>query len=192
MPPQLALFLTVGFIAFLFRRDFKEKPELTKAFWIPFAWMFIIAGKTPTQWLAIVGFSGLGATSAVEGNSVDAFAFLSLILMGLRVLNKRHVSLAKFAEDNQWLVIFLLYCFVAVFWSDFAFVSFKRWIKVLGHPIMVMVIFTEPNPTQALVRLMKRVAYLVFPISILWIKYYPQLGRKAGEWGMMKIGRAHV
>ncbi len=183
MPPTLALLLTLGFIAFLFRRDFREKPNLTTAFWIPFAWVFIIASKTVTQWLSIFGVPGLGATSAEEGSSLDALVFLLLIVKGVRVLNRRRVSLAEFGQDNQWLIIFMIYCFLAIFWSDFPFVSLKRWIKILGHPIMALIIFTEPDPIEATVRLMKRVAYLIFPISILWIKYYPALGRQAGEWG---------
>jgi O-antigen ligase len=54
---------------------------------------------------------------------------------------------------------------------------------MLGHPIMVLVVLTEPEPREALTRLMKRCAYVAFPISILWIKYYPVLGRHFGTDG---------
>ena len=183
MPPTLALILTVGFIAVLFRRDFREKPDVTRAIWLPILWMFIIASRPVTQWLHIFGFPGFGGASVEEGSSLDALVYAGLIALGIFVLNKRRVSLGEIVQDNSWLAIFVLYCLLAVFWSDFPFVSFKRWIKVLGQPIMVLVIFTEPDPMEALVRLMKRVAYVVAPVSILWMKYYPQLGRKASEWG---------
>src|SRR4029077_1519611 len=62
------------------------------------------------------------------------------------------------------------------------FVAFKRWIKVLGHPIMVLIVLTEPDPEEALRRLMKRCAYVVVPVSILFIRYYPQLGRDYDPW----------
>ena len=81
------------------------------------------------------------------------------------------------------MVAFIVYCLLSILWSDFPFVSFKRWIKVLGHPIMVLVIFTEPDPKEALVRLMKRCAYIVLPVSILWMKYYPNLGRTCHRLG---------
>ena len=48
--------------------------------------------------------------------------------------------------------------------------------KILGHPIMALIVLTEPDFEEALIRLMKRCAYVVVPISILWIKYYPRLG----------------
>jgi exopolysaccharide production protein ExoQ len=189
MPPTVALLLTVGFISLLFWRDFREKPNLTPAFWIVFTWVLIMASKTVGQWLSVVGLGGFGAASVEEGSSLDAIVFLALIVMGLRVLSKREVSLREFARDNRWLVLFMAYCFVAIFWSDFPFVSFKRWIKVLGHPIMVLLIFTEPDPMESLARLMKRVSYVVFPLSICWMKYFPALGRKASDWGgMMNTG----
>jgi exopolysaccharide production protein ExoQ len=185
MPPILASLLTIGFMSFLFRRDFREKPNVTWAIWIPTIWMFIIASRPVSQWFYIFGLPGFGAASVEEGSSVDAFVYGGLIALGVYVLNKRQVSLASFVEDNKWLAVFVLYCFLAIFWSDFAFISFKRWIKILGHPVMVLILITEPDPEETLIRLMKRCAYVVLPVSILWMKYYPALGRKASSWGSM-------
>jgi O-antigen ligase len=47
---------------------------------------------------------------------------------------------------------------------------------------MVLILFTEPDPEEALARLMKRSAYILVPFSILVIKYYPEIGRKFDEW----------
>ena len=41
---------------------------------------------------------------------------------------------------------------------------------------MALIVLTEPDPEEALIRLMKRCAYVVVPVSILWIKYYPRVG----------------
>jgi exopolysaccharide production protein ExoQ len=106
-------------------------------------------------------------------------------LAGIFVLYQRRVSLGEVIRDNGWLTVLILYCFLAVFWSEFPFVGFKRWIKVLGHPVMALVILSEPDPKEAFLRVMKRIAYIVLPVSILWIKYYPTLGRDASEWGAM-------
>jgi exopolysaccharide production protein ExoQ len=182
LPRQVALLATVTFIFVLFWRDIRERPNVTRALWIPTLWMFFIASKPPTQWLRIAGIPIIGG-SFEEGNPLDATVFLALTLAGLYVLNQRRVSLSEFVQNNQWLTIFLIYCFLAIFWSEFPFVSFKRWIKVIGHPIMVLVIFSEPDPIEAVVRILKRVAYVVLPVSILWIKYYPELGRTVDEWG---------
>ena len=118
-----------------------------------------------------------GAASVEEGSPLDAWFYFALIAAGFCVLNKRQVRLSEIVRNNAWLIVFLLYCFISIVWSDFPFVAFKRWIKILGHPIMALIVLTEPDPEEALIRLMKRCAYVVVPVSILFIKYYPELGR---------------
>jgi exopolysaccharide production protein ExoQ len=182
MPPSLATFIYWAFIIFLFRRDFRQRPNVTGALWIPILWMLVICTRSASEWLAIFGFPGLGGSSLEEGSLLDASVYYALIAAGLYVLNKRQVQISEIIRNNQWLTIFFVYCFLAVVWSDFPFVALKRWTKVIGHPIMVLILLTEPEPLEALTRLMKRCAYVIIIISILFIKYYPQWGRGFDEW----------
>jgi exopolysaccharide production protein ExoQ len=185
MPPTLALVLTLGFIAFLFWREFRADPNVSRALWIPFLWMFIIASRPVSQWLGIFGLGGGGAAAVEEGSSLDAFVYLTLMTLGAIVLNKRRVSVGQIIAENKWLCLFILYCFLAVFWADFPLSAGKRWIKTLGNPIMALIVLSEPDVKQALVRVVRWNAYLLLPISILWIKYFPSLGRTTEEWGAM-------
>jgi exopolysaccharide production protein ExoQ len=183
MPPPLALLLTVGFIAFLFWRDSRQQQNVTRALWIPLFWMLIIASRFVSQWLTLFGFSS-GAVTLEEGSSVDAIVFFSLIASGLYVLRSRQVSLSEVIRNNGWLTVFFVYCFVSILWSDFPFVAFKRWVKIAGHPIMVLILFTEPDPEAAIRTVIKRCAFVLVPVSILFIKYYPEWGRGFDDWGM--------
>jgi exopolysaccharide production protein ExoQ len=181
MPPILALFLTLAFILLLFWRDMREKVEVSSALWIPLAWFFITGSRYVSQWLSMAGVK-VGASSVEDGSPLDALVFAALIAYGLCILYKRRFQLSLFRDQNVWLLLFLVYCFLAIFWSDFPFVAFKRWIKVLGHPVMVLVLLTERNPEAAVRRLLKRSAYLLIPLSILLGKYYPQFGRAYNFW----------
>jgi exopolysaccharide production protein ExoQ len=185
LPPQLVLLVILGGIFYLFRRDFRQKPNVTSAIWLPIVWLLIIASRPVTQWLAIFGVPIGGTISLEEGSSLDALVFLGLIASGVYVLRNRGIKLHDVVKENRWLMAFFLYCFLAIFWSDYPVVSFKRWIKILGHPIMVLILFTEPDPREALITFMKRCAYVLFPVSVLWIKYFPYLGRKSGDYGEM-------
>jgi exopolysaccharide production protein ExoQ len=118
-----------------------------------------------------------------EGSPLDAWFYFALIIAGFCVLANRQVRLSEVVSNNGWLIVFLLYCFISITWSDFPFIAFKRWLKILGHPIMALIVLTEPDPKEALIRLMKRCAYIVVPVSILFIKYYPELGRGFSPWG---------
>jgi exopolysaccharide production protein ExoQ len=181
VPPFVALLLTIAFVVYLFRRDLRERPNVTGALWLPFIWITLIGSRSPTRWLSVFGLANLG--SADEGNPIDALIYLALIIVGLWVLNKRRASLREFVANNGWIVVFLLYCSIAILWSDYPFIAFKRWIKIIGHPVMALILFTEPDFDEAVARLIKRAAYVLVPFSILLIKYYPQIGRGFTEWG---------
>ena len=180
LPPPIALVGALGFVFFLFRRDIRQKPNVTGAVWLPIIWVVLMGSRSVGQWLFMCGFKTLG--SVEEGSPLDAVVYSSLIIAGLYVLNNRQVSLSEVFQNNGWLMAFLLYCFIAILWSDFPFVALKRWIKMLGHPIMALILLTEPDSDEALVRLMKRSAYVLVTFSILAIKWYPDIGRRFDDW----------
>lgn len=182
LPPTVASCLTIAFIVYLFRRDIRERPDISGALWLPLIWLVISCSRGLSLWLNIFGLPVSGGTSVEEGSPLDAWFFFILIAAGVYVLSNRGVRLSEIVGNNQWVTIFLLYCLISIIWSDFPFVAFKRWIKVIGHPIMALIVLTEPDPKEALTRLMKRCAYVVVPVSILFIKYYPELGRGFDRW----------
>jgi exopolysaccharide production protein ExoQ len=189
MSPPLALFLTLAFIFFLFWRELREKTDVTGALWIPLIWYFICGSRFISLWLDMIGVpvsaQSLGIpleATLEEGSPIDRIVFFGLLAGGCCVLYKRRIRLSEFARQNVWLTVFLVYCFLAIVWSDFPFIAFKRWLKVLGHPIMTLIIITEPNPQEAVVRILKRTAYLLLPLSILLGKYFPQYGRIYDIW----------
>ena len=126
MPAKLALLLYLVGVVWLFRRDVRAKPTVTGALWIPLLWSLIIMTRSVSEWLSIFGLNW-GGSSLEEGSPLDAVVYFSLIVAGLRVLAQRHVQLAEVVRNNRWLAVFFIYCFLAIFWSDFPFVAFKRW-----------------------------------------------------------------
>ncbi|MGR9107677.1 MAG: O-antigen ligase family protein [Gammaproteobacteria bacterium] len=178
MSPSVATLLTVSFISYLFFLDYRNQSKVDVALWLPVLWMAIIGSRFPTQWL------NLGSENRVEaeGGLIDVVYFLTLIILGIRVLVRRRLEIGKLTKNNIWVVAFFLFCFMSIAWSDFPLVAFKRFVKVLGHPVMALIIVTDANPPQALTVVMKRCAYLFMPLSVLFIKYYPQYGRGFDAW----------
>jgi O-antigen ligase len=66
---------------------------------------------------------------------------------------------------------------MSIIWADYSFVSFKRLIKELGNVVMIMVILTEKHPYDAMGFILRRLSFIWLPLSVLFIKYYPHLGR---------------
>src|SRR5438477_4929082 len=109
-PPTVALFFTVAFMVFLFRRDIREKPDVSGALWLPLLWLVITCSRGFSQWLNIFGLPVAGATSVEEGSPVDAWFIFVLIVAGFCVLSKRQVRLSEVVRNNGWLIALLLYC----------------------------------------------------------------------------------
>jgi O-antigen ligase len=186
MPPVLALVLTFALIFYLFWRESRKENGVSNAIWIPTLWFLISGSKLVSQWLALFGVR-VGDSSLEEGSPIDAVIHFGMILAGLFVLRKRSANLSEFVRNNRWLAIFLVYCLVSIVWSEFPFVAFKRLIRILGHPIMALVVLTDPNPKEAFRTLMKRSAYVLVLFSVLFIKYFPQYGRGFDTWTGMAV-----
>src|SRR5207248_2167603 len=63
---------------------------------------------------------------------------------------------------------------------------FKRWNKAVGDWVMILIVWTDPQPLAALKRMLAMTGYVLIPISILFVKYYPDLGRNY-DW----LGHTH-
>ena len=116
------------------------------------------------------------ASAELEGNPLDRNLYTALLVCGVIVLVRRRQEVGRLLRANVPIVLFFLYCAASVLWSDYPEVSFKRWIKAVGDLVMVMIVLTDPDRLAAMKRLLARASFLVVPLSILVIKYYPAIG----------------
>jgi O-antigen ligase len=141
----------------------------------------IIGSRQVSQWLN-TGTS-LSAQRLQEGSPVDQAVYGMLIISGLCVLARRHTRVGEIVRNNVFLILFILYEGISFVWSDFPGVAFKRWLKALGDPVMVLVLLTDASPTRAIASTISRAAYILIPLSVLFCKYYENLGRTFDGWG---------
>jgi exopolysaccharide production protein ExoQ len=179
MPPFLASCLCALFVAFLLVRDVRNNPGLSHALWIPLLWFLIPASRLPSEWL--LGGAILSG-DLQEGSPLDRNIFLALMVLGALVVTTRSVSWRSFTISNVTVVLFFLFTLASIFWSDFPLVALKRWHKILGHVIMALVVLTDREPNRSFTALLRRCSYLLLPVSVLFIKYYPALGRGFDPW----------
>ena len=159
----------------LFRLDRDRTSRVSPALWIPVIWLSISASRMVSQWLGGVGTLA-SPDALVEGSPLDALIFAGLLAAGLVVLLARRRLDRTFLRANGPLLVFFSYCAVSLLWSDYPFVAFKRWTKAVGDLVMVLVVLTDPEPTAALKQFIARSGFLLIPLSILLIMYYPGVG----------------
>jgi exopolysaccharide production protein ExoQ len=169
----------------LFRLSPERDVPTSKALWIPVFWVFIAASRNVTEWLHYS--SGGGGSQYTEGSPLDRLVLTLALAFGVAVLVRRGRQAARLLQSNFPILLYFLYCGISVLWSDFPDVSFKRWFRALGDVVMVLIVLTDPNWPVALRRLLARVGNVVVPLSIVFIRYYPQMGRAytisgAGTW----------
>lgn len=143
--------------------------------------MFIIGSRLPSQWLDS-GHVGVSAQSLEEGNPLDAAIFSFLILLAVGILFSRSFKWGNFISRNFALIVLLSFALVSILWSDFPFISFKRWFRDLGNYLVILVVVSDLHPLEAARTLLRRLCYFLIPLCILLNKYYPTISRQYDQW----------
>jgi exopolysaccharide production protein ExoQ len=185
MPPPLAALIFFAGMVGLYVIDRDEESRCSIAIWLPIAWLFIGASRSFSEWLAGGNGGQMYTTSAgqyLEGSPLDAVILAILLAMALAVLVSRIRTSNAFLKENAPLLLFLMYCLLSVLWSDFPLIAFKRWTKMLGNISMVLIVLTDKNPSAALKRFLSTTGFILIPLSILLIKYFPDYGRAYDRW----------
>ena len=176
MLPQIALALNAVLVFWLFRRDMRLRELPSTALWIPAVWLAIIGSRGVTLWLAPMGIN-LGGTDNLEGSPVDMAVILGLMAAAVFVLYRRAFDWSAFIRQNKVLIAIYLYCALSALWSENSLPTLKRAVKDFGHVLVALVLLSEANPWSAMRIVYVRVCYLLFPLSVVLIKYFPTVGR---------------
>lgn len=191
MPPIIATVIYCIGIIGLFYLDRSDGPRISKALWIPAIWLFVISSRPISFWLNVSPSYAVNASAAYEeGSPVEQVVLTTLMVAALAVLFTRADRTGSLLRKNGVLIAYFLFCLVSISWSDFPVVAFKRWNKsAIGDVSMILVILTDARPLAALKRVFSRIGFLLFPLSELVIRYYPQIGRRpTNSWTLEPVG----
>ena len=179
IPPKLALLLCFIFCLIVYIKDSKQDPEISPALWIPVLWMMRCASRSLTYWLYPDGYYGESI-----GSPHDRIFLTVLMIAGLVVLSRRKVNWKEILANNYWILALYAYMLFSIAWADAIDISFKRWVRIAGDLLMILVVLTEAKPLTAISKLFRRCFILLIPLSIVLSKYFPYIGRgHAKHWG---------
>ncbi|HEY2856840.1 MAG TPA: O-antigen ligase family protein [Terracidiphilus sp.] len=171
----VATILTVAFVYWLFWLIRDKNARVSWALWIPTIWFGIICSRPVSFWIH-PNQSTDYVERFTESSPVDAAVYGLLIVVGALVLNRRAARVKQFLRANLPLLLFFFYSALSMSWADEPPVSFKRWIKAIGDLVMILVILTDDDAETAIERLYARVGFVLLPMSVLFIYFYPSLG----------------
>lgn len=182
MPPQIAAFVFVAGILGLFWLDRDDSIRPSKAVWLPIIWLSIASSRSVAAWL------GMGPEKEIAGQPpptslTDQLVAFTLMLLGAMVLARRGRLVKSVLRVGWPIALYFSFCLVSVVWSDYSAWGLKRWFRALGDVIMVLIIATDVQPAAALRRLFSRVGFVLLPLSVLFIRYFPALGMAFDPFG---------
>jgi exopolysaccharide production protein ExoQ len=177
MTPNVALVACLFFIACcIYIVEKEEKHKILWSLWIPLIWICILGSRNVS--LFINYNAGLvKPEDYLEGSPLDRFLYGILIFLSIIVLLNRDISWTKLVASNKWLALLFLYCGISIIWSDYQFISVKRYIKAIGNVLIALIIVTDRNPEKAFNVIIKRLSIILIPLSVVFYKYFPEIGR---------------
>ena len=174
--PQLALLFGCAFIWWLFRMDTRWRRLPSAALWIPGLWLAIASSRQLSFWLNLAG-SSADESSNLEGSPANVVFNGILFLLSAVVLKRRRFSWGQFAVTNKALVAIYLFFLCSMLWSPFPFPTVKRVVQDFGCVLTALLFLTEKDSGAAVRIVFVRVSYILFPLSVIFIRYFPEIGR---------------
>ena len=173
----VAFIFCIVFILFFIRKDIKECRKVSHFLWIPFIWLAISASRPFSAWIyPNQAFNKASLDDYLQGNPTERIFLTIMIGLGLAVLYRRRYRFSIYFRENIWLCLIYLYILISIGWSTYAAITSKRWIKAIGNVIMAIIILTEDDHEEAIEHVLRRLAIISIPLSVLFIKYYSFLG----------------
>lgn len=182
MSPSLALLLWFVLLLCLFFFDPARERKNSATLWVPVIWLFFLGSRSPSMWLGLSDMSN-SAQALEQGNPLDRTIFLFLTITAFAILVSRSFNWGNFIRQNSALAFYIAITLLSVVWSDFPLATFKKWFRDAGVYMAVLVVLSDRRPVEAVRTVLRRMSYLLVPLSVLLIKYYPHLGKSYSSWG---------
>lgn len=161
----------------LYYHDGKDRPLVSRSTWIVVLWTIIYGSRPITEWFSQSGGRAILPDSVDEGNSTEALISLSFLFVGCVALFRRNIRWDRVLKDNVAVVVFYVFWWLSILWSDYPLITFKRLLKESSVIIMTLLMLTELAPGEAIRAICVRGSYLCIPLSVLLIRYFPEWGR---------------
>ncbi|HEU0119613.1 MAG TPA: O-antigen ligase family protein [Bryobacteraceae bacterium] len=176
MNALVATFLTALISAFFVQRFDRQRVKTSRALWIPMIWLTIACSRPISNWMSF-GAPANSGDQYLDGSPIDRNILSLLVVLAFYTLFQRRNQLRTIISLNPALVLFLGYCFLSILWADYPFVAFKRWIRAVADVAMPCIILTERHPDEAMKKVFTGMAALLLPLSIIFTRLFPSLGR---------------
>lgn len=150
--------------------------------WLPSIWMGLLLSRPLAYWFSGGSLEGAELEAHLDGSPVDRNALILLISLGLVALPSRKLQWGVALRDYRIIWLFYAFAIVSTLWAPYPVVAMKRVIRELGNVLMILIMLSEARPIDSIRRVFVQCTLVLVPLSVLFIKYYPEIGRYYHRW----------
>jgi exopolysaccharide production protein ExoQ len=138
-----------------------DQPFFSKANLAGFAFFVFLFSQVFGFSLPLQDFDPADRTTS---NALNQVFYSALFLISLFTLFPNAKKFGRFLVKEKYLTLFLLWCLLTIFWSDYPFITFKRYFRFLAA---VLVCFSFLLHTKSIDRMVPYLAKLVIVHIVL-------------------------
>jgi O-antigen ligase len=131
-------------------------------------------------------------TDVSTSNPIAQIINITLFLTACIALIPRIKDAGKLILREKVLTIFLLWCLLSVYWSPFAFVSFKRYFQVLTAFTIFLSILVHTDSVNDLIRFLKGIFSVFIILSFISVFTVPGAKDLEGMWRGLSTSKNHL
>jgi len=134
--------------------------------------IFIFFSFFPTGMPFMESMQEQGIDEIGTSNLTNQIIFSSIFILASIAAIPKFNNIVSFIINEKAISIFLLWALITILWSDFPFVSFKRWFQIFTSYFIVIVYLVHHPSTKNLLSIIKPIIYsyiLVTFIAVLTI-----------------------
>jgi O-antigen ligase len=115
-----------------------------------------------------------GVDDLISVNPWNQIIFASLYFLALISLWPKRNLVLRFVKNEKFLSLFILWSFLSIFWSDYTFVSFKRWAQLTGNTMVLLAAIVHFSSVDEAIRYFKLILYVFMPLNLLAVLFIPE------------------
>ena len=108
-----------------------------------------------------------------SANIVNQAVYTLLFLLSFVAIFPKRGEFIQILLEEKFLTIFIVWCTLSIFWSDYSFISFKRLFQIYTVILATMAFLLHHNNEKELLKIIKYIIYPYLIISIISVVAIP-------------------
>ncbi len=109
-----------------------------------------------------------------SSNIVSQLIYLPIYAISLFLLYRKRRRVVQFIKEEKFFTLLIAWCFLSVLWSDYSFVTFKRWMKLFGSSAACLAFLLHLDSVDEALKYFKIILGIYIPLTLISVAVVPE------------------